>query len=55
MEKSLYQVYAPDGRLVMQSTEDCRYNKDIEEQMLENGYTIKLGGKKLTKKQAMDR
>ena len=55
MEKSLYQVYAPDGRIVMQSTEGCRYDKDTEKQMLESGYTIKLGGKKLTKKQAMDR
>ena len=49
MDKCPYKVYSPDGRLVMESAEDCRYPKTVELGMLEAGYTIMLQGKKLTK------
>ena len=46
-----YKVYTTDGRLVLQATEACRYNKETEWQLLEGGYTIKINGKKITKKE----
>lgn len=45
-----YKVYTTDGRLVLQAAETCRYNKQTERQLLEGGYTIKLNGKRVTKK-----
>ena len=49
-----YQVYNRHGELVCQATEKARYSKDTELVMLENGYTIKLNGRKLTKKELKD-
>lgn len=49
MDKHPYKVFNPDGNVVLQSTADCRYPKQMELQMLEAGYTIRLNGKKLTK------
>lgn len=46
-----YQVFDSDGRLVLRATADCRYDKQTERQMLESGYTIKLNGKRITKKE----
>lgn len=46
-----YQVFDSNGRLVLQATADCRYDKQTEHQMLEGGYTIKLNGKRITKKE----
>lgn len=44
-----YEVYNPEGKLVMYSPECCRYPRETELEMLEAGYTIRLQGKKLTK------
>lgn len=44
-----YQVYNPAGNLVLQADEDCRYTRLQERLLLENGYTIKLKGRKITK------
>lgn len=49
-DKFTYKVYAPDGRLMLRATKECRYSREIEKQMLENGFTIKLNGKSITKK-----
>lgn len=47
-----YQVYNPAGALVLQAPESCRHTKKVEQDHLENGYTIKINGRKLTKKEA---
>lgn len=44
-----YQVVSPTGQPVMSAPECCRYPRRIELDMLEAGYTIKLGGKRITK------
>ena len=44
-----YEVINPAGQTVMTALEKCRYSKLQELMLLENGYTIKLHGKKLTK------
>lgn len=44
-----YEIYNPVGQRVMYSPESCRYSRDIELDMLEAGYTIRLNGKKITK------
>ena len=49
MEDYPYQVINPDGKVVMVSASNCRYSRSQELMLLENGYTIKLNGKKLTK------
>ena len=49
MEDYPYQVINPAGRVVMTSASNCRYSRTQELLLLENGYTIKLNGKKLTK------
>lgn len=46
-----YKVYDQNGTLVMQAVEECRYKKSVELQLLDDGYTIKLHGRKLTKKE----
>ena len=46
-----YQVFNPHGEIVLQATADARYSRLTEQTMLENGYTIKLNGRKLTKKE----
>ena len=48
-DKYPYKVYAPEGHLVLQSA--VRHPKPVELDHLENGYTIKLHGKKITKKE----
>lgn len=50
-DKNPYKVYDRFGKLVLQTTEESRYSKEIELGLLEHGYTIKLHGKKLTKKE----
>lgn len=47
-----YQVYDSTGTLVLQAAESCRHPKKVELDLLENGYTIKINGRKLTKKEA---
>lgn len=49
-DKYPYKVYAPEGHVVLQSA--VRHPKRIELDLLEAGYTIKLNGKKITKKEA---
>lgn len=46
-----YEVYAPDGHRVLYAPETERYSKKIELDMLDAGYTIRLHGKKITKKE----
>jgi hypothetical protein len=48
-DKYPYKVYAPEGHLVLQSA--VRHPKHIELDHLEHGYTIKLNGKRITKKE----
>lgn len=50
-----YQVYNSDGTLVLQAPESCRHSKKVEQDLMENGYTIKLNGRKITKKEANSR
>lgn len=45
-----YKVYK-DGRPVMQAPESCRYDKKTERSLLDAGYTIKLHGTRITKKE----
>ena len=49
MEDYPYQVINPSGKIVMTSASNCRYSRRQELLLLENGYTIRLNGKKLTK------
>ena len=49
-DKYPYKVIDRFGTQVLSATEDCRYPKEIERGLLEHGYTIKLHGKKITKK-----
>ena len=44
-----YTVTNPSGELVLQATEDARYPRRIELDLLEAGYTVRLHGKKITK------
>lgn len=44
-----YEVINPAGQTVLVAAENCRYSKLQELMLLENGYTIRLHGKKLTK------
>lgn len=48
-DKFPYKVYAPEGHLVLQSA--VRHSKRVELDHLEHGYTIKLNGKRITKKE----
>lgn len=52
-DKYPYKVYAPEGHLVLQSA--VRHPKPVELDHLEHGYTIKLHGKRLTKKEVNSR
>lgn len=45
-----YQVYNGDGTLVLQAPASCRHSKKVEQDHLENGYTIKLNGRKIIAK-----
>lgn len=49
MDKYSYKVFNPAGEVVLQSIPECRYPREVELQMLEAGYIIRLHGKKLTK------
>lgn len=46
------EIYDRDGRPMHAIYHGCeRYPRDVELNMLENGYTIKINGRKLTKKE----
>ncbi len=51
MKDNTYKVYNRDGRIMMSCPPKLRYSKKIELSLIENGYTIKLNGKKITKKE----
>ena len=46
-----YRVFGPDGVCRMEAPENCRYSRRIELNMLEAGYTIRLHGRKITKRE----
>lgn len=46
-----YQVFDSDGRMVLHAPPSCRYDKETERQLLESGHTIRLNGRKITKKE----
>lgn len=46
-----YKVFDPCGVPVMTAPEECRYTRDIKLDMLVAGYTIRLHGRKITKKE----
>ena len=47
-----YEVIPPPGQQGgVEAPESCRYPKPVERQLLDAGYTIKLHGKKITKKE----
>ena len=46
-----YEVIAPDGAPVLQAAECCRYPKQTELDLMNNGYTIRLHGRRITKKE----
>lgn len=48
-----YKVYR-DGKPILSAAESCRYPKEVELDLLENGYTIRLHGKRITKKEVKD-
>lgn len=51
MDNAPYKVYR-DGEPVLQAAESCRYPREVERALLDAGYTIKLHGKRITKKEA---
>lgn len=46
-----YTVHNPTGELVLQAPEGCRYSRQVELELLASGYTIRLHGRKITKKE----
>lgn len=50
-----YKIYNREGRPMESRPESLRYPPEIELGMIAAGYTIKLNGKKLTKKEIMKR
>lgn len=46
-----YAVHNPAGELVLQAPESCRYSRQVELELLAAGYTIRLHGRKITKKE----
>ena len=51
MDNLPYKVWDRFGNLVLQAAADCRHSKETELVLLKAGYTIKLGDKKITKKE----
>ncbi len=51
MDEYPYKVINSEGTQVLQASESCRYPKEIELSLLAAGYTIRLHGRKLTKKE----
>lgn len=50
-----YRIYDPGGRLAESRPESLRYPKKTELSILNAGYTIKINGKKITKKEIQAR
>lgn len=55
MDNYPYKVYDQSGRLVLQAAESCRYDRETERSLLESGHTIRLNGKRITKKEVSQR
>lgn len=55
MDEYPYKVINGEGVQVLQAKESCRHSKQVELDHLENGYTIKLNGRRLTKKEVKER
>lgn len=51
MDNHPYKVYDQSGRLVLQAAECCRYDRETEKSLLDSGHTIRLNGKRITKKE----
>ena len=51
MDNYPYEVFDRNGKRVLQASEACRYPKQTELALLNAGYTIKLRGKRITKKE----
>lgn len=51
--QSKYSVHASDGRTLMYTDSDIRYSPETELSLLSAGYTIRRGGKRITKKEIM--
>ena len=49
----MYTVYGRNGTLLMQSAMDLRYDAETELSLLSSGHTIRLNGKRVTKKEVM--
>lgn len=50
-ERFDYTVHNPAGELVLQTPEICRYSRQVDMELLAAGYTIRLHGRKITKKE----
>lgn len=49
----MYSVHGQDGTILMQSAMDFRYPPETELALLNSGHTIRLNGKRITKKEVM--
>lgn len=49
-----YVVTGPEGDVVLQASESCRYPRITELSLMAAGYTIRLDGKKIGKKAGRD-
>lgn len=54
-EEMNYVIYDRDGKAVLTAPESCRYPREIERSLQDAGYTIKLNGKKITKKETSNK
>lgn len=54
MDNYPYKIIDRNGRPVMKAPESCRYDRKTERSLLQAGYTIKLNGKRITKKEVKD-
>lgn len=55
MDKYPYKVFDRNGKALVQAAECRRPGKDEELALLKNGCTIKLHGKRITKKEVQER
>lgn len=54
--KFTYEAFNPDGRAVLHTEyAECRYPSKTEMSILDAGLTIKINGKRLTKKEVQNR
>lgn len=49
--KLTYFVSDRNGNVVLQAAAECRYPKHTELSLMDAGYTIRLDGRKITKKE----